>query len=404
MLLSRWKQWVMMLDKLVITKWNGKVLSALISDGQAVQLNVETEDGQSILNNIYIGKVKNIVKNINAAFVDIGEGRMGYYSLTDNRYHHIVTSTGKSKLKAGDEIIVQVERDAVKSKAPVLTANLNFTGKYCVLTAGKKQIGFSNKITDQEWKKNLKPYLESEKSDDFGIIIRTNAEKAGSDTIIEELRQLKEVYKRVITEGSYRTCFSLLYQALPFYIAGIRDSFSPSLTEILTDDPEIYQALNTYLETEQPGDKEKLKFYDDPLLPLPKLYQIDTVMERAVGRHVWLKSGGYLVIEPTEALTVIDVNTGKYAGKKNLRDTIMKINMEAAAESARQIRLRNLSGIIIIDFIDMELEEDKRFLMNHLSELLSNDPVKTSVVDMTKLNLVEITRKKIRKPLYEQIS
>lgn len=139
------------------------------------------------------------------------------------------------------------------------------------------------------------------------------------------------------------------------------------------------------------------------MVALIKLYRIEKTLEEALNKKVWLKSGGYLVIEPTEALTVIDVNTGKYAGKKNLRDTIMKINLEAAEEASRQLRLRNLSGIIIIDFIDMEMEEDRKRLLKKLAEWCGRDPVKTTVVDITKLNLVEVTRKKIRRPLYEQV-
>ena len=147
----------------------------------------------------------------------------------------------------------------------------------------------------------------------------------------------------------------------------------------------------------------RLSFYSDALLPLGKLYSLENAFEKALGKNVWLKSGGYLVIEPTEAMTVIDVNTGKYSGRKNMQDTIYKINMEAADEIGRQLRLRNLSGIIIVDFIDMEREEDRKTLLAHLGDVVSKDPVKTTVVDMTALNLVELTRKKVRRPLHEQV-
>lgn len=391
------------MNKLIITKWKGRILTVTLSDGQVVQLYMESDDDQSILNNIYIGKVKNILKNINSAFVDIGNGRMGYYSLSENPVHHYARPQDYRPLRAGDEIIVQVSKDAVKTKAPVLSSNLNFIGRTCVLTAGKNQIGFSGKITDDKWKKRLKLLLEQHKDADFGIIVRTNAAGMEADKLLTELERLKTLYHQVLSDAQYRTCYSLLYRADPVYMAGIRDSFSPSLEEILTDDAEIYQNLSEYLSDELPSELGKLRIYQDELLPVSKLYNLDTVMERALGKRVWLKSGGYLVIEPTEALTVIDVNTGKYAGKKKLRDTIMKINSEAAAETAKQLRLRNLSGIIIIDFIDMEFAEDRQTLLNLLTDLLSKDPVKATVVDMTKLNLVEVTRKKLRKPLHEQI-
>ena len=182
----------------------------------------------------------------------------------------------------------------------------------------------------------------------------------------------------------------------------MRDAYEGRLSSIVTDDRGLYDQLKAYLKEEQPEDLEKLEFYDDSLLPLYKLYSLETVLDRALGKRVWLKSGGYLVIEPTEAMTVIDVNTGKYEGRKKMADTIRKINNEAAFTIAAQLRLRNLSGIIMVDFIDMEQEEDKKALLDCLKQAVSTDPVRTVVVDMTPLGLVELTRKKVRKPLYEQ--
>jgi len=392
------------LNKLIITKWNNSVITLLQSEKEVVQIDIEPEQNHSILGNIYIGKVNNVVKNINAAFVDIGNEQMGYLSLTDACIHFADQRPYNGKLRQGDEIVVQVERDAVKTKAPVLTGNLNITGRYFVLTSGKKHIGFSSKITNQVWKQEMKSYLESVKEDDFGVIVRTNAPGATKDELELELVQLKVSLRKLLESAKHRTCYSMLYSSEPSYLNGLRDSLKASLETVLTDDQVIYEAIKTYLTQYQPEDLGLLTLYKDELLPLGKLYRIEKTMEEALGRRVWLKSGGYLVIEPTEALVVIDVNTGKYSGKKALRDTIMKVNLEAAEEIGHQIRLRNLSGIIIIDFIDMETEEDRKLLVSRLEEFLSKDPVKTTVVEITKLNLVEITRKKIRKPLYEQIA
>lgn len=391
------------MNKFIITRWNGAVLTLLQSDKEAIQASLEPEEESSILGNIYIGKVKNIVKNINSAFVDIGKGQMGYLNLADAWLYHADGRTFSGKLKAGDELIVQVEREAVKTKAPVLSGNLNITGRYFVLTAGKKQIGFSGKISDMVWKQEMKAFLEEKKSEDFGIIVRTNAPSASKMALTKELDQLKEQFYQLIENAKHRTCYSLLYSSEPSYITALRDSLKASLSEIITDEPDIYDTLKSYMTDHQPEDLKLLTLYDDKLLPLGKLYRIEKNMEEALGKRIWLKSGGYLVIEPTEALTVIDVNTGKYAGKKTLRDTIIKINSEAALEIGHQLRLRNLSGIIIVDFIDMEAEKDRQALVARLTEILSKDPVKTNVVEITKLNLVEITRKKIRKPLYEQV-
>lgn len=390
------------MSKLVITRWNGAVITLLHSGKEAVQIYIEPEDEKPVLGNIYIGKVNKVVKNINAAFVDIGKGQMGYLNLGDGMVQYSDGRLCDRMLRQGDEILVQVERDAVKSKAPVLTGNLNITGRYFVVTSGKKHIGFSSKITDQSWKSTMKIRLSTIKGDNFGIIVRTNAYNASETELEAELKRLSECLDKIYEDGKFRTCFSLLHSAEPAYLSGLRDSLKSSLEAVITDEEDIYEAVRTYLNQNQPEDSSLLIRYEDSLLPLSKLYRIDKTMDEALGKKVWLKSGGYLVIEPTEALTVIDVNTGKYSGKKQPRDTIMKINLESAEEIGHQLRLRNLSGIIIIDFIDMETEEDKKILVARLTEIFSKDPVQTTVVEITKLNLVEVTRKKIRKPLHEQ--
>ena len=387
------------MNKLVITRWNGRLLTAQFAGKDAVELGLEEES--SILGNIYIGKVKNIVKNLNSAFVDFANDRTGYYSLTDNPVS--LFSDGHSgPIKCGDEIIVQVAKEAVKTKDPVLTGNLNFTGKYAVLTAGKTQIGFSSKIGDRSWKDSLRPELEALTGGRAGVIVRTNAYQQ-EERLLKEVAVLMETYERVTETAQYRTCYSLLYQAEPEYLKSFLSCPAGSVEEIVTDDPDVYRNLEARFQLAGPEDGCKLRFYEDSMLSLTKLYSLETVMEQACQKRVWLKSGGYLVIEYTEAMVVIDVNTGKYSGKKNLADTIRMINLEAAREISRQMRLRNLSGIIMVDFIDMKEDADKELLLETLRALALKDPVKTNVVDMTALNLVEITRKKEKKPLWEQL-
>ena len=227
--------------------------------------------------------------------------------------------------------------------------------------------------------------------------MRTNAKETTKEVIGGEVLALKQRMDELLAKAENRTCFTLLEGAEPSVILSLRDTYAGSLQSVITDDKICYEEMRRYLDKNQKADLEKLQFYQDPLLPLIKLYKLEAALEEALERRVWLKSGGYLVIEPTEALTVVDVNTGKYSGKKNAEDTILK----AAAETARQLCLRNLSGIIIVDFIDMAREEHKQQLLTALEEELKKDPVKTVLVDMTKLGLVEITRKKVRKPLHE---
>ena len=411
------------MNKLIITRWNGRVLTALGSGKEIVELSLEEET--SILGNIYIGRISRIVKNLNSAFVDFGEGLTGYYSLADNPVSLLASSgavpslsahaakddtaslslrnISSQSLKGGDSILVQVAKDAVKTKDPVLTSNLNFAGKYAVLTIGKKSVNFSSKIHDRTWKDHLRPKLEEVIGEETGVIVRTNGYGMENE-LLAEVSGLLRLYREIRAAASYRTCKSLLYQAEPEYIKSLKGSRTGSLGEILTDQKDVYDGIHRYLECYQPEDTDKLRYYEDPLVSLACLYSFKGVMDQACQKRVWLKSGGYLIIEQTEAMVVIDVNTGKYSGKKNQADTIRMINLEAAKEICRQLRLRNLSGIILVDFIDMKEEEDKALLMEKLQEFAEPDPVKTTVVDMTQLNLVERTRKKGKKPLWEQLA
>lgn len=317
------------------------------------------------------------------------------------------------KLKAGDELLVQVSRDALKTKDPSVTCCLNFPGTYMVLTVGKPQIGFSAKIKDNAWKEKVREELLTHKDERFGLIVRTNGASASIETLCAETEKLKQQMEELFARAACRTCYSLLEQGTPPYIQSLRDAKKGTLSEIITDVPEYAKKIEAWLEEEKEEDKEQkenqppadknesinqavpnLSLYTDDNLPLMKLYRLESVLKSASDRRVWMKSGGYLVIEPTEALTVIDVNTGKYTGKKTPAETILKINLEAAHEVARQLSLRNLSGIIIIDFIDMESKEDQETLMRVLGEELSRDPVKTILGDMTRLGLVEITPQK----------
>lgn len=384
-------------------RFRGKILTALKEEDRIVELHCDEEQRNSLLGNIYIGRVRNIVKNIRAAFVEIGDGIQCYYSLSDNK-EPIFIKKGKSKeLQAGDELLVQVCREHLKSKPPAVTSNLNFTGNYVVLTTENKSIGFSAKLSREE-KERLKGYIMPYVDERFGYIVRTNARETDKETFIEEIRLLTGLHEDVMEKSRFRTCFSVLHKNNPTtWLSTLRDIYKSGLTEIVTDDSIIYDKIQSYLTQYQREDLDKLRLYEDPLLPLIKLYSLETAVENALKERVWLKSGAYLVIQPTEALTVVDVNTGKYDGHKNQQDTFLRINLEAAREIAREIRLRNLSGIIVVDFINMELPENRKLLMDEFASCLKQDPVKTTLVDMTALELVEVTRKKLRKPLLEQI-
>lgn len=388
--------------KLIITRLDEKIITSVIENDQIVELHCMDSAAEEAvaLGNIYVGKVKNIVQNIGAAFIEIADGVGCYYALEGNPTPIFTHKIGKKPLCIGDELLVQISKEAVKTKVPTVTSKLNFTGKYAVLTYGDSRIGVSSKIGKQE-KERLqelaKPYL----AEDHGFILRTNAKEATSEVITAEIERLVLEYETLVRTAHTRVCFSCLKQAPKQYLADLRNIYQDGLSEFIVEDKDIYEEVKVYLQQEQPEDVEKLRLYDDAQLPLHKLYSIETHLSNALREHVWLKSGAYLVIQPTEALVVIDVNTGKNVSKKKDDEAYYKINVEAAKEIARQIRLRNLSGIILIDFINMEQSEKMDLLLEAFRKELKKDPIATTLVDVTKLQLVEVTRKKVRKPFYE---
>lgn len=385
-------------------KLNQNIVSALYEDSQMIQVNVDPIEEVSLLGNIYVGRVKNIIKNINAAFVEIEDKKMCYLSLSEVS-SPIYIKKQNENICIGDEFLVQISKEDVKTKAPVCTTNLSFTGKYIVLVHKKGRLGISSRIEDEEERKRLKSVVTPYLSDDYGIVIRTNAIDAKDEVIVEELNHLISDYQRIKEQGIYRLRFSLVYRTPRAYLCAIRDSFSKDIEAVITDDIEIYEQMKEYLSLNQQEDLCKLTLYQDQQLPLDKLYSMEHKLSNALKEKVWLDCGGSLIIQPTEALTVIDVNTGKaVTKKKQVQETFLKVNLEAAKEIAKQIRLRNLSGIIIVDFIDMESNHHKRLLMETLESYVKLDPIRTTLVDMTALNLVEITRKKVRKPLLEQMN
>lgn len=381
-------------------------VAALSEEERIVEIRLESDQEKSILGNIYTGQVENIASNIQAAFVQIEPGKRCYYSLAEaQRAVFSAGRKGNGPLRPGDELLVQVSRDAMKGKLPALTSNLNFTGRYLVLTTGDKKFGLSSKLALED-RHRLSGWLkeEAERPDkEFGIIVRTNAADASKEEILKELEWLKGRYHKAVVQGRNRTCFSLVLETEPFYVAAVRDAYGRDLDEIITDVPEIREMILGYLEEISPELKEKLRFYQDKLLPLYKLYRVETALDAIQKEKVWLNSGGFLVIQQTEAFVSIDVNSGKYTGKKKMEETFRKINLEAAAEIGRQLRLRNLSGIILIDFINMENPDHREELFHVLQKLLRKDPIKSRAIDITPLHILEMTRKKVRRPVSEDI-
>ena len=395
--------------KILIEKRENRIRTFFLEDGDIVEIHSAAEEAAGIgshrLGDIYVGKVKNIVPNIGAAFIEIEKGVNCYYDMKDAEASFFTHKTGKKALCIGDELVVQISREAVKTKAPTVTGSISFTGRYAVLTHGNTRIGVSSKIP-KSLRDEYKERLSSFQNDRYGIIVRTNAKDVPFQDVLNEINSLKEEYEALFRTASTRKCFSCLKSAPPSYILDLKNVYMDGMKEIIIGDKGLYTGIQSYFQTELPDKLSLLKLYDDPAFPLDKLYSTQTILEKALRERAWLKTGGYLIIQPTEALTVIDVNSGKTAAKAvsrtASREGAMKVNLEAAREAAKQIRLRNLSGIIIVDFINMESEEDTQQLLREFRFFLAKDPSQTSLVDITPLGLVEITRKKVRRPLYEE--
>jgi ribonuclease G len=378
-------------------------IAGLFEEQKLLDVRCESKAQASVLGNIYVGRVQKVVKNIKAAFIEIAPGFACYYPLEDFHNPIFVKKIPSPNLVQGDELLVQVHKEGVKTKQPTVTTNLNLTGRYVVLTSGDKKIGLSSKF-DKATKERFRTLLEAQPMDAYGVIVRTNAKNATDEEVLEELNRLSVQLTELIEKAKMRICFSCVYQTESKYMTYLQNSYQDDLTEIVTDLVDVYNEISAYRKHYPAMQQVPLRLYEDRLLPLSKLYNLERQMERALSKKVWLKSGGYLVIEPTEALTVIDVNTGKSVAKADPQKHFLQINIEAAREIALQLRLRNISGIILIDFINLSSKEDQTRMIDELKHAVKGDPMPVQVHDITKLNLVELTRKKNEKSLSEQLT
>lgn len=388
------------MKKLVITDYNvnntsGK-LSMLFEDNREIRIGIYGNE-ESVLGNIYVARVRDIVRNIDAAFVEIAPGKVCYFSIKDNPRPLFLNRKNTDKVCMGDLMLVQVLKDGIKSKAPLVSSIISFGGKYAAITREQAgRVGVSHKITDKTLADKLKSIVMPYVTDDYGFIIRTDAVNASADEIEAELKSLTEEYRDILDKAYHRPAFTLLKESDNGMLSDISSYRLGSDDEIVTDNKELagFLAKQDYV--------TPVRLYDDKLLPLIKAYSMESRLEHALDKRVWLKSGGYLVIEPTEALTVIDVNTGKFDGRNADREkTFLKTNLEACAEIARQLILRNISGIIIIDFINLGEKDNRNIIQDTMKKYLAADPVKAVFVEFTGLDLMEVTRKKIKKPLHE---
>lgn len=386
-------------------KLNKKHLAYIMLDEKRDFVDFQVfNDEDSLLNSIFVARVDNIVPNIKGAFVRISPKQVCYLPLEDIKSPLYVKKQSElKKLSIGDEIVVQVVKDAVKTKDPVVSTKLTITGKYCILTTENMSLGVSKKITGDKslHMSELLHFHVNERALEhgFGMIIRTNALEAEEDELIADLEETIARFLDLKAKSTHQCAFAILEKPEAPYIQKLKTADLAMLDGIFTDEEDIFKEIAGKLPYLK--DKGFLKLYHDDKVSLGTLYNFRGSVDKLIEKRVWLKSGANIIIEQLETMTVIDVNSGKNISQKET--AVLEINKEAAIEIARQLRLRNISGMIIIDFINMKSKEHMNELVFVLKEQIKKDSVTCTFMDVTKLGLIELTRKKTYKSLKELI-
>ena len=390
-------------QKIVVNYEHKETRVALLEDGQVAEVYVERPLQQRMVGNIYKGVVENVLPGMQAAFVNIGEERNAFLYVDELPHDKVDASPGdrapiQRLLTLGEEIMVQIMKEPFGSKGARLTGNITLPGRYLVLMPGFNYVGVSRRINSQEERERLKKEMEGIKPEGVGVIVRTAAEWIDGESLKNDLQFLLQLWATIQAQCKKEKSPSLLYRDVALIYRIIRDLFSDRIDEFLIDNEQEYSKVLEILDVLSPQLKNKVYYYSSKE-PIFERFSIEEEIERSLNRLVWLRCGGYLVFDETEALTVIDVNTGKHTGKTNLEETIFKTNMEAAVEIARQIRIRDIGGIIIVDLIDMSSQTHRKKVLECLREEMSRDRTRSQVLGITNLGLVEISRKKVRQGL-----
>lgn len=403
---------------------------AYVENGELSDLKVERQKAPTSVGSVFKGKVMRVLPGMQAAFVDIGLARAAFLYVGDIRgdidsekllaeeeAHEVseedfetgnlldspITETVQPMpliqdlLKEGQMILVQVAKDPLGTKGARITTHISLPGRLLVFMPTLTHLGISRRIVSEQERERLRATVES-LNPRGGVIVRTAGEGAELNSIKQDLEYLNRTWKEIQRNYEKRKTPGLIYSELDVELRALRDLLTEDIESVIIDDQLVYKRVVNFVTHFMPKFKNKVKRYRDPQ-PLFDLYDLDLEISRSLGRTVWLKSGGYIVIDEAEALVVIDVNTGRFVGKKDLEDTILKTNLEAAKEIAHQLRIRNCGGIIIIDFIDMEKALHREKVLSALKEELNKDRARTEVTAMSELGLVEMTRKRIRPSL-----
>jgi ribonuclease G len=420
-----------MYKKIIINVSDHETRVALVEDETIAELFIERKGSRDSTGNIYKGRVQRVLPGMQAAFVDIGLNQAAFIYVDDvlrNNYKEIEDhfsgndideedgiseeneveisyseNSNKDNIEdlitEGQEILVQVSKSPIGTKGARITSNISLPGRFLVLMPSSSHIGISRRIEEESERQRLKNIVsELSQNSSMGYIVRTAAEGVQKEKIAYEMGFLKNLWCNI--QKKYQTAGtpSLLHQELNLSLRAVRDLLIQEAEKLVIDSRKDYESVLVFLETFNPSLKESVELYEGKE-PIFDAYNLEGDISRALKRKVWLKSGGYIVIEHTEALVAIDVNTGRYVGKHNLEETILKTNLEAVKEIAYQIRLRDIGGIIIIDFIDMEKKSNQEKVFSALNEAFTKDRSKTHILPISEMGLIQMTRKRTRKPL-----
>ncbi len=410
--------------EIIINSSPNEVRVALLEDHEVVEFSMERADSKRAVGNVYKGVVTAVRPGLQAAFVEIGMEKAGFLHVSDlvhdspddeedqggrggrrRRGRREGLRPIESMLKEGDEILVQVTKEVIGTKGPRLTADISLPGRYMVLMPKGDHVGVSRKIEDRKERYRLRDILSSLKPDDEAgaFIIRTAAVGMDAKILARDMEYLRDLYKQIQQKAHTVKAPALVHEDVGLIVSLVRDILKDDINRVLVDSREDYDQLVTYVKNFSPELRDRIELYTGDL-PIFDKFGIEAELKKSLDRKVWMKRGGFLVIEQTEALVAIDVNTGRYTGKKNQAETIFKTNMLAAKEIARQLRLRDVGGIIVLDFIDMDNEEDKRKVLNELRTHLKRDRARTKTFAVSDLGLIEMSRQRIQESLKDRLS
>ena len=414
--------------QIIVSADDYEVRIAVLENSKLAEYAVERRDEQRIVGNIYKGVVTSIIPGIEAAFIDIGLARnaflyvndlypqmdeFGYFAVDESGYDDEEGSDEPKPelpplniddlLQEQQEILVQLYKEPIGAKGSRVTTNISLPGRYTVLLPCTRHIGVSRRIEDVDKRDELKETVAGLLPDSMGGIVRTAGHDATEEDFNKDIEYLREEWERIDRKSQTSSAPSLVHQAPGMVYLLILDLISEGIDELIVDDPALYTEVVEYVKMRAPTTVHRITFYDDST-PVFRTYGLETDINNLRSRKVWLKCGGYIVIDETEAMTVVDVNTGRYLGKHNLEETVYKTNLDAASEIVRQLRLRDIGGIIIIDFIDMKEKEHQDHLMSHFEEHLVRDRSRTHLYPLTDLGLLQMTRKRVRKSLNKSLT